>query len=150
MSRNKKKFSDFLIKIAVSDCQGETWSKNRFVLSDDTFPFLERIFICQMQVALEKYFGFFLIRKWGTNKNLTDSGFYWCNQYFGDNFSFWEKIPISQITKSTASKNVFCVFLNKEIRYWCNLNWFRVQLMWPTFFIYRTSIKKHFSYYWWV
>ena len=58
--------------------------------------------------------------------------------------SFLGKIPISQVPKSVASKNVFCVFLNKERRYWCNSNWFRVQLMWPTFVIYRTSITKHF------
>ena len=73
MSRNEKEFGDFLIRIAVGDCQGETWSKNRFVLCDDTFPFLEKVQM-HLWVAFEKYFGFFLIKKWGTNKNLTDSG----------------------------------------------------------------------------
>ena len=39
---------------------------------------------------------------------------------------------------------VFCIFLNKEIRYWCNSNRFRVQLMWSTFSVYSTPSKNDF------
>ena len=49
-----------------------------------------------------------------------------------DNFLFGKNSHQPKFV-STSSENVFCVFLNKEIRYWCNSNRFTVLLMWSMF-----------------
>jgi len=36
---------------------------------------------------------------------------------FGKKFSFWKKNPICQILNISDVSKVFCVFINKEIRY---------------------------------
>ncbi len=47
--------------------------------------------------------------------------------------SFFGKNSHHPIFFTACSENVFCVFLNKETRHWCNSNTFRVKFMWSMF-----------------
>ncbi len=97
-------------------------------------------------LALKMYFAFF------SNQEIRS----WCNSNRFTVLLMWPKVwwQISFLGKNThhpifftaCSENVFCVFLNKETRHWCNSNTFRVKFMWsmflfiPNTFLIRQSI----------
>ena len=68
---------------------------------------------------------------------------YWCNSKRFTVLLIWPKVwwqifflgknSHHPIPFTACSENVFCVFLNKEIRHWCNSNTFRVKFMWSMF-----------------
>ena len=58
-----------------------------------------------------------------------------------DNFLFGKNSHQPKFV-SAGSENVFCVFLNKEIRYWYNSNIFRVLLMWSIIWLIISFLGK--------